>query len=180
MHHGLLKFLTTAACIFAAFSAVYEYYLLDSDIFIDYLELSAASATWLLNLIGQNVERIASGWGPITKIIWAEDNSRLVVVTSGCDASVVFATLLSTVLAWPSAWLSRFVATMVGLFVMYCCNILRIAGMLLVDIYLPNHFELFHNWILPNLLILGPLLYFIVWTQLSGTHPNQTETASTF
>ena len=82
MRYGLLKFLTKAVCIFSAFIAVYEIYILDSDIFIDYLELSTASASWFLNLIGHYVERIASGWGPITKIIWAEDHSRL-VVTSG-------------------------------------------------------------------------------------------------
>ncbi len=170
-HYGVLKFLTTAVCVFAGFSAIYEYYLLDSDIFIDYLEMSAASAAWFLNTIGQSVERVASGWGYETKLIWTENKGRLIVVTAGCDASVVFATLLSTVLAWPSPWGKRILATVVGLFVMYCLNILRISGMLLVDMYLPDHFDLFHEWILPTLLVLGPMAYFYAWTLVSNTHP---------
>ena len=61
---------------------------------------------------------------------------------------------------------------MLGLLVMFFLNILRIAGMLLVDLHLPDHFDLFHEWILPMVLIMGALAYFYVWITLSGTHPS--------
>ena len=170
--HGLLKFLTMAVCIFAAFTGVYEYYLLDAAIFIDYLEMSAASATWFLNTFTtEQIDLIYSGWDTKTKLISVENRGGFVVVTAGCDASVVFATLLSTVLAWPSPFFKRILATLVGLIIMYSLNILRISGMLLVDLHFPDHFELFHEWIMPILLVIGPLLYFYAWIIVSDTHP---------
>jgi len=169
---GVLKFATAAVCIFAAFMAVYEYYLIDADIFIDYLEVSATSATWFLNnFTPENVELTIAREDIKTRIQSLDHKTAFVVVTTGCDASIVFATLISTVLAWPSPLLKRVAAVSVGLAIMYCLNILRISGMLLVDVHLPNDFDLFHEWILPGLLIVGPLIYFYVWTIISGTHP---------
>lgn len=169
---GMLKFITTAVCLFAGLMAIYEYYLLDSKIFIDYLEMSAFTANWFLNTFtAENVEIVGNHRDQMTKLVSLDASHAFIVVSNGCDASVVFATLISTVLAWPSPIIKRFLATIVGLAVMYAMNMLRISGMLLVDIHVPLQFDLYHEWILPGLLVAGPLAYFYIWTLISGTHP---------
>ena len=173
--YGMLKFLTTAVLIFAGFLAVYEYYLLDSDIFIDYLEMSASSATWLLNNFSNELVNLVEVRNEYrTKIVSQENRKSFVVVTSGCDASTVFAVLIATVAAWPSPVLKKLLAMALGLFLMYALNIIRIAGMLIVEVNIPDQFDFYHEWVLPSILVAGPMLYFLFWTRISGTHPADT------
>ena len=83
----------------------------------------------------------------------------------------MFATLLATVLAWPSPIWKRILVAAIGVGVMFGLNILRIALVLLTDVYHPLKFELMHVWVLPALLILGALLYFFAWAVISKRHP---------
>lgn len=170
---GFLRFMLLAGFLFSSFFVVYNGYLYDSDPFLIYLELCASSTSSLLNyVLGMHTVVVEALSDVYTKILAAEGSESYVIVARGCDASMVFAVLISTVGAWPGKWYVKLLVIMLGLLVMFFLNILRIAGMLLVDLHLPAQFDLFHEWVLPMVLILGALTYFYVWITLSGTHPS--------
>ncbi|MBT8140591.1 MAG: hypothetical protein KJP25_12560 [Gammaproteobacteria bacterium] len=175
---GMIRFGLLAAFLFTSFFVVYNGYIYGSDFFIGYLELSADLASWLLNSVFQmNTAVVEIRTDIFTKIV-AEPGSKIyVVVARGCDASTVFAVLIATVMAWPGPWLRRAVVCVLGLLLMYILNLLRIAGMLLVEVHAPQHFDLFHEWILPNILIVGALLYFYGWVVYSNAHPADADNA---
>ncbi len=170
---GFLRFMLLAGFLFSSFFVVYNGYLYDSDPFLIYLELCASSTSRLINYVLSMHTLVVEAVNDVyTKILAFEGSESYVIVARGCDASMVFAVLISTVGAWPGKWYVKLPVIMLGLLVMFFLNILRIAGMLLVDLHLPDHFDLFHEWILPMVLIMGALAYFYVWITLSGTHPS--------
>lgn len=171
-NQGMLRFFLVAGTIFFVFLVTYEFAIFGSDSFVIYLELCAVVTSWLLNtVLGMDTVVVDAVREVATKILVHEDSEVYVIVARGCDASTVFAVLISTVTAWPSRWPVKTVVVLLGLLLMFGLNILRIAGMLLVEMHMPEQFDLFHEWILPNVLILGALLYFYIWVVLSGTHP---------
>ncbi|MGB5325324.1 MAG: hypothetical protein WBN40_07880 [Pseudomonadales bacterium] len=171
-HAWLIRFVLLAAFLFTSFFVVYNGYFYGSDLIIRYLELSANLASWLLNQVfGMDTVVTEIRTDISTKILEQADSKVYVVVARGCDASTVFAVLIATVSAWPGKWRIKIPVIVVGLLLMYILNLFRIAGMLLVEVHLPDHFDVFHEWILPNLLIVGALLYFYAWVRYSGEHP---------
>jgi len=172
---GMLRFITVATTVFAVFLLVYELYLYGSDQLVVYLELCAAIASEFLNLFFSLETVVVETHGTIKSKILSEAGSKLyVIVAHGCDASTVFAVLIATIAAWPGRWPVKIGVILLGLLVMFGLNILRIAGMLLVEIHWPEKFDLFHEGILPSLLVAGALVYFYIWTLISGAHPSDT------
>lgn len=170
---GMIRFVLLAAFLFTSFMVVYNGYLYDSDLIIGYLELSASLASLLLNTVfGMETVVTEIRQDIITKIVEQKGSKVYVVVARGCDASTVFAVLISTVCAWPGRIGTKTLVIVLGLLLMYLLNLFRIAGMLLVEVHIPQHFDLFHEWILPNFLIVGALLYFYGWVLYSGEHPS--------
>jgi len=168
---GLLKFYSVAAIIFGLFLIIYSSIIVELDIFLRYLELSAALASSLLNATLELESYLVMTAADVKSKIEVSSGAY-VIVAKGCDASVVFATLLATILAWPGKiWLKLLVAAL-GLLLMFGLNIVRIAGMLLTDIYLPDHFDFVHEWIMPGALVMAALLYFYGWIVMSGEHPD--------
>ena len=171
-HGGMLRFMFLAAFLFTSFLYVYDHYIYGSDVFLAYLEVCASATSWALNtLLGMQTVIVEAIRDVHTKILQQEGSKVFVVVARGCDASTVFAVLIATVSAWPGRWLVKLPVVLVGLALMFMLNILRIAGMLLVEIYKPDYFDLFHEWILPSALVVGALLYFYLWVIFSGRHP---------
>lgn len=166
---GILLFFLSATVIFTAFYSVYEYFILDSELFKQYLELCTQVASQQLSLIGIDHRWELSVAGIKTRL--STDFGAYILVAKGCDASVVFAVLISTIAAWPGLRLKKLIALTAGLALMFVLNTWRIAGMLLVDMYFPSHFDIMHEWVLPGLLVLAALAYFFIWTQVSGQHP---------
>lgn len=169
---GIVKFYFLAMILFGSFFVIYSSFIVESDIFGSYLELTAHLASQTFNfLFNESSHVIRSNLMLDTEI--RVDTWAYVVVAQGCDASTVFATLLATVLAWPSPIWKRLIVAVIGVGVMFGLNILRIALVLLTDVYQPMLFELMHVWILPTLLVLGALVYFFIWTIISKRHPSE-------
>ena len=169
---GMLRFLFLAAFIFTSFLYVYDHYIYGSDVFLIYLEFCTTVASWVLNtFFGLQTVIVEARMDVHTKILEAEGSKVWIIVARGCDASTVFAVLIATVSAWPGRWRVKLPVVLLGLAVMFALNIMRIAGMLLVEIHVPEHFDLFHEWILPAGLVGGAMVYFSIWVMLSGRHP---------
>lgn len=173
--YGLLRFITVVSVLFSTFLFFYEFYLYGTDSLVVYLELCALVASEFLNIFFGLETVVVDTHGTIKTKILAKIGSKVyVVVAHGCDASTVFAVLIATIAAWPGRWLVKTGVIILGLLLMFGLNILRIAGMLLVEIHWPVHFDLFHEGILPSLLVVGALVYFYIWTLISGAHPSGT------
>jgi exosortase/archaeosortase family protein len=171
---GLFKFYSMAAIIFGAFLILYSSVIIESDLFFRYLEVSAELASELLNAVLRlDSYLVMTSAGVKSKI--EVSSGAYVIVAQGCDASVVFATLLATIMAWPGKIMVKCLVAAVGLLLMFGLNVMRIAGMLLTDIYLPDHFDFVHEWIMPAGLVLAALLYFYGWVVVSGEHPNSVD-----
>jgi len=169
---GILKFYFYALIIFAVFFLIYSNFIVETAIFEQYLELYTSLASEFLNRFVGEESFINRSTLLIDTELRVKDGA-FIVVSEGCDASTVFATLFATVLAWPSPIWKRIVVAAIGTLIMFGFNILRIAGMLLTDIHFPLYFDFVHVWILPQLLIVAALIYFYVWTKLSGRHPDE-------
>lgn len=169
---GILKFYFKAMIIFGIFLLLYSNFIVESELFEKYLELYTSLASDFLNTVIGEESYVRNSSLLIETELRVADGA-FIVVSQGCDASTVFATLFATVLAWPSPIWKRILVAAIGTAIMFGFNILRIAGMLLTDIHLPLQFDLVHVWILPQLLIIAALLYFYAWTKLSGRHPDE-------
>lgn len=168
-NYGLLRFFSIALIIYGAFYLFYSYVIIESTLFDRYLEISAQLGAALANAIS-NVNVSVMKASTLMTRIQAEGGSY-VVVAQGCDASTVFAVLTATLLAWPGKWHIKVPVLTAGLALMFALNIVRIAGMSITEAYIPDFFDLMHEWILPPLLVVGALAYFYVWTLYSEEHP---------
>lgn len=168
-NYGLLRFFSIALAIYGAFYLFYGQVLIETTLFDRYLELSAQLGAKLTNAVASFDVKILKS-GSLNTRLGADDGSY-VIVAQGCDASTVFAVLISTLMAWPGLWRVKIPALLFGLLLMYALNIVRIAGMSITEYYWPDSFDLMHEWLLPPLLVLGALAYFYVWTRFSDQHP---------
>ena len=167
----MLRFVSLCAAIYGAIYLFYSLVVIHTDSFERYLEFSASLGSWLVNSVSDFDTEIKNQGRLLTKISTV-DSSAYVVVARGCDASIVFAVLISTLSAWPGKWLHKIPAIIMGLAIMFCLNIARIAGMSITESINPDYFDLMHEWVLPSLLVFGALIYFYIWTIFSGEHPD--------
>lgn len=169
-NYGMLRFVSLCAVIYGAIYLFYSLVVINTEVFDRYLEISATLGSWLVNLVTDFDTQIQRSNGLLTKIRNI-DSTAYVVVARGCDASIVFAVLISTLSAWPGKWLHKLPAIILGLAIMFCLNIARIAGMSITESINPDYFDIMHEWILPSALVIGALIYFYIWTIFSGEHP---------
>lgn len=157
----MVHFVTVALIVYAVFYGLYEYFIVGTEVFFSYLEISTSLAAKLLAFMGEPYQ-INEKLGYLTEIR-SLDVDAFVVVAKGCDGSVTFAVLISTIIAWRSTLLTKVIGLGLGIALMLTLNIGRIAGLFLVDVYLPLEFDLYHEWIFPTGLVMSALIYFNIW-----------------
>lgn len=168
---GFLRFISYCMLIYGAIYLFYSYVVIETVWFDRYLELSASLGSKLVHLITDLETVVANQGGTLTRINSVTNPGSYVVVAQGCDASIVFAVLISTISAWPGKWLHKAPALVLGIAIMFGLNIVRIAGMSITETLAPQHFDIMHEWLLPPLLVVGALIYFYIWTLFSDEHP---------
>lgn len=172
---GALIFSFIAFVIFLAVYLGYELYFSETKMFNQYLELCASLASQLLTVGGveHTLDIIKTTTEAELKTYFTnKDLGAEFVVKKGSDGFVVFALLIASIGAWPGKWIKKLGVLTFGLALMFFLNIVRIAGMFLVDMYAPLSFEFYNDWVFSGGLILIVLLYFLWWIKLSGAHPN--------
>ncbi len=171
-NYGMLRFVSLCLLIYGGIYLFYGQVLIETVWFDRYLELSAALASsWVNTFTSLETTTVYQG-GVLSRINSITVPGRYVIVAQGCDASIVFAVLVSTISAWPGRWLYKLPALVLGIAIMFGLNILRIAGMAVTETLNPDYFDLMHEWVLPTLLIVGALVYFYLWTLISSEHPD--------
>lgn len=168
---GTVFFLGVSAVIFFILYFSYEKLLVDTQLFGHYLELCTQLASQLLTAISVEHQWIYGTEDLKTRLADGELGA-FIDITKHSDASMICAVLIACIAAWPGNIVKKLGAVVLGVAIILALNIVRIAAMLVVDIYAPLHFELYSTMILPGILIAAAVGYFIFWIIISGTHPS--------
>lgn len=149
----LIKFLVI---FFVIIGVYYSFILLFSEYFDVYINHTASISAWFLNLF----------YGTISVngafITGPEHN---VVLSFGCEGSEPLVIFLAAVLAFPAAIKYKLKGLLIGLPTIYILNIIRIALLYKLGEVLPQHFDIFHNGIMPILFILIAIVFFFIWVK---------------
>ena len=154
-----------AIVIFAAIYGLYTFFLIDSKLYLLYLESMHSSTSALLNWIGLDHQAKFNHYlraGSLKTDLWAE-----VSVDSRTDAILEITILIAAISAWSSRLTPKILYITAGLFIFYGLAILRITAAMLVDQYAPLRYEIIATWVLPIALIVLVLLYFYIWTLIA-------------
>ena len=84
-------------------------------------------------------------------------------VRFGCNGLEAFMIYSVAILAFPARWLLKTFGVVVGFIVLQVVNILRIAGLGLTGIYLPQYFHYAHIYVAQGMMIAVAFVLFLVW-----------------
>ena len=84
-------------------------------------------------------------------------------VRFGCNGLEAFLIYSIAVLAFPARWIIKGIGVVLGFVVLQIVNILRIAGLGLTGIYLPQYFQYVHIYVAQGMMIAVAFVLFLVW-----------------
>lgn len=121
-----------------------------------FAKLSVINAKWILT--------------PIYKTITTQGNSILlenyrVNVNAGCDGSEIIAIFLIAVLTFPSNFIKKIPAILIGTLLLYVLNLARIVTLFAIGFHYNEYMDTFHNNILPFVIILIEFAMWFAWMQ---------------
>ncbi len=82
-----------------------------------------------------------------------------------CTGIFVVAIFFSAVLAYPSRMKEKLKGFLVGAFVIFSLNLIRVVSLMYIGRYFPSFFEMAHLLIWQSLVIFAALLAWIYWTE---------------
>jgi archaeosortase B (VPXXXP-CTERM-specific) len=97
-------------------------------------------------------------------------DKRTLLVGRDCTAAYLIAVYAALVLTYPSSRRDKLIAFAIGIPALLVVNMARLVGAGVVAEYLPNQFDLIHDYIFQVLLALSVLLVWLVWIGRLGTH----------
>ena len=132
----------------------YHGYVLDSDVFSDFLKMLARMTGALLEPFYERVNvlhaRVAT-------------NKFVVTVDEGCDGLQVCTLLTAAVIAFPSTWKQKLVGVVLGNLWLQAWNVTRIATLVVVGGVNRDWFHPTHVYVWPTLLIAICLGTWLTW-----------------
>ena len=150
-----IGFIGIALLVFAVLQLVYFQFFLESSAFYAYLTFLAKLSAGLLHLVGEEVTLIE-------QTLLAPGGAN-VTVAEGCDALRIFSVLVAAVVAFEATAQQKASGLVFCIGIMFILNIARISGLLWVDIYFPESFDLWHETLLPLALWAAAMGCFFVW-----------------
>jgi exosortase/archaeosortase family protein len=84
-------------------------------------------------------------------------------VRFGCNGLEAFLIYSIAVLAFPARWILKTLGVVIGFIVLQIVNILRIAGLGLTGIYLPQYFQYVHIYVAQGMMIAVAFVLFLFW-----------------
>ena len=152
-------FRVCAICI--ALQLFYDFFLLPNGKTDAFLCRSGAfSGAFLLNILGWE----ANCWGSILAV----EGYGAVEIINDCNGLILMGLYSSFILAYPAKITLRTGFTILGIILIYISNIFRIMGFALVNVYIPNYWDIFHEF--SAFIFLYPVIL-ILWyylTKISG------------
>ncbi len=126
----------------------------DRHLVLPVLEVSAAGASWLLNLMG--VATHADG-------VLVKGPEFSVAVRSGCDPLAPIALMSGAMLGFPSSWRKRLLGVVGGAVLLFCLNLVRVATLYLTGRVHSSWFYSLHQEWWPAAFIVIALLLWWAW-----------------
>ncbi len=157
---GVVKFI----CLYLVVIGVMEVFL-GLHYFQRYVDLNgiySSFTAWisaeLLSFVGLNV----SSSGALVHL-----PGRTLRIAFGCNGLEAVVIYGAAVLAYPSSWLYRLKGLIYGLVCLQVINVLRIVGLGIAAVEIPQWFEYIHYYVAQGLMIAIALGIFVLW--LKGT-----------
>jgi len=147
----LLLFGLFMLLIFLVWSTVF----FESFVVSPLAEINASVSAVLLDMFGFD----ATATGRSIKL----DGSSGVFIDAGCLAIEPAAIYLSSVLAFPSSWNSKWKGVLVGVTFLLLLNLLRIIGLVLIQMYYPEWFDFMHYEFFQALFLLLAVVAWFIW-----------------
>ncbi len=92
----------------------------------------------------------------------------------GCNGLEAFMIYIAAVLSFPASLLNKSSGIIIGFIVLQIINIIRIAGLGLVGIYLKDYFHYFHVYVAQGMMIVVSFVIFLLWLQYVSNKKNTT------
>ena len=90
----------------------------------------------------------------------------------GCNGLEAFMIYIAAVLSFPATFKNKSAGIIAGFIVLQIINILRIAGLGLVGIYLKDYFHYFHVYVAQGMMIVVSFIIFLLWLQYVSDKKN--------
>tara|TARA_S200000501_G_scaffold8750_1_gene7825 strand:- start:32544 stop:33092 length:549 start_codon:yes stop_codon:yes gene_type:complete len=116
----------------------------------------AFSGAFLLNIFGWEV----NCWGSILAV----NGYGAVEIINDCNGLILMGLYSSFILAYPAKLKLKTGFTVIGIILIYVSNIFRIMGFALVNVYIPNYWDIFHEF--SAFIFLYPVIL-ILWYYLT-------------
>ena len=160
------RFLAVALTLMIALYALYYYPHAPQSVFgrslTAYVEVQAKLAGALVAVFDRDARTsgtVISGPIPI----------KIVRDCSSLDIQALFA---AAVLAFPTRWIDKLRGLLVGIVLLTCLNLVRIAGLHFVGALAPQFFDTAHEEVFPLLLLTATLSLFVAWI-VWASHPTR-------
>ena len=124
-------------------------------------DLTVRPAAWLIGQFAAPMPVLAQGHRIVSPAV------RLSVL-NGCEGFEGIFLILSAVLAFNAAWKYKIVGMLVGIFLMYSLNQIRILSLFFALRFSREAFQFLHGTLAPTLIIVFGCLFFFIyltWTQ---------------
>jgi len=134
-------------------------------------ELNAKASSIIINMITPGENSVVEG------NLIRSGNFRVQVI-EGCTGTEGILLLVAAIWAFNMSVRKKILGSLIGCFIVYLSNLIRIVALYYCVKYRPDLFEMVHIYIGQILLIFIALLFFIVWTgKFAGTNEKLSKTA---
>ena len=155
-----LIFISTFFAAYILLTVIYKFYLNSFE---------ATEVDGITNIVGHNVDQLMrlfncdisifkSAFDPYLEV-WYNQKYTLRIV-EGCNAVSVFILFVSFVIAFSGKFKTTLLFILLGVFIIYLFNVIRIALLTILLFHFPEHEHILHGVLFP-LIIYG--MVFILW-----------------
>jgi exosortase family protein XrtF len=173
----VIKFILTFLLVYITFSVLYKYYLQFSDgskFYPDYMtHLVAEQTKSALNTFGYDAQVLPHPNEPSMKVI--VNNNYLARVIEGCNSISVIILFVSFIVAFATRFKTTFFYIILGSFLIYTTNLLRIVLLTIGLYHYPNQKDIFHTVVFPGIIYGLVFLLWIFWVNRFSKIKNNNE-----
>lgn len=156
MRRGQLRFLLVLCGSLCALFSLLSLRPVDAWLVEPFTAGVARVSGALLLAIGQDVRMAGT---------LIEGASFAVNIRNGCNGLEAMVIFIAAVIAFPASLTRRALGTILGILFIYSINLLRVVGLYLTGLYLPQFFNVAHTVVAQTVLIIFTIAAWLVWAQ---------------
>jgi exosortase family protein XrtF len=159
LQHPLARFFVVLVVVYVIWFVVYEVWVGPDGRLDEWLSLRVAAVTaGFLNVLGW--EAFVAG-----RHLWMEGISGVLVVDD-CNGVSSLGLFVAFVLAFPGPWRARLWFVPLGIALVYVVNVVRIAGLVVIQAHAPAAFDVAHEVGFTLIFYAAIFGLWVVWTRL--------------